>query len=859
LHLQPKTNKVCVKGSANFLPAALSIPITGGWRRSRHTTPIGANNATDVTEERMTSYTRQAIAAAILSVSFAVAQGVDLFETTPRFRVGDGPVAIVSCDLNEDGFPDVVTADQSFDDVAVLLSDQNGGFLPQIRFGVGAQPRGIECVDLNNDGHFDVVTFGNGSAILRGNGDGTFAVGLIGIGGWSAGAVGELTDDNIPDIVVTNPGGTALYVGNGGFTYTYKAVDNIGGTVVRVCELTGDKRNDILADVSVQGTDDAIIFKNLGNGTFVRFGGNGLCVQSEFALSDVDGDGKPDLLNPCGGLLRVKFGTALGAFSDEITLDFGVGVTSAAVADLNADNKPDILAISRGSNDIGIRLGLGNRMFQTVFYFGTGDDPRSLTVADFDGDTYVDIATSNFSSNDVSLLLGTGEGTFLWEPRFRVGGNPQSVVTCDLNLDGILDLATANSSTNDISVLVGRGNGRFAPEARYPAAERPIAIRCADVKEDGNPDLIVANQGSSEVSVYFGLGDGSFIAKPRFSTGPSPSDLVLCDVNEDDHIDVLTANSEAVGGVSVLIGQGNGFFLPETRSLSGVGGVYRVECAELDQDQHVDLVFVLTSSRSQLRTARGSGDGSFFDIGSPQQACNVSCGSVTDIVVGNIHGADIPDLASIKESSNGVDMFRGSGDGYFENLTGYLFPPNQIPRSVVIADVNRDTIPDLVVTNQNTDNLSVLLGRGEGTWDAQRMFGVGEDPYAVVTGDIDNDGDDDLITANSTSGSVSVLFNTAIEAPVLPGDRDGDGIVDAEDNCPDIANPNQGDFDGDKIGNACDPDLDNDGVPNGPDVCDYTPQGVPVNAEGRPLADLNLDCDVDLLDFAIFQNSMFGP
>lgn len=67
------------------------------------------------------------------------------------------------------------------------------------------------------------------------------------------------------------------------------------------------------------------------------------------------------------------------------------------------------------------------------------------------------------------------------------------------------------------------------------------------------------------------------------------------------------------------------------------------------------------------------------------------------------------------------------------------------------------------------------------------------------------------------------------------------------------------DFDGDGTADVCDRDIDGDGVPNVADRYDFTPSGIPVNIDGRPFADLNLDCNVDLRDYARFQRSLFGP
>jgi len=102
-------------------------------------------------------------------------------------------------------------------------------------------------------------------------------------------------------------------------------------------------------------------------------------------------------------------------------------------------------------------------------------------------------------------------------------------------------------------------------------------------------------------------------------------------------------------------------------------------------------------------------------------------------------------------------------------------------------------------------------------------------------------------TASNTGLSSEWSPSTPLQFRVVESDSDGDGVFDSVDNCPAIANPNQADFDGDKLGDVCDPDDDNDGLPDAWEVANGLN---PKNARDR-----NLDSDGDgYSNFEEYQN-----
>jgi hypothetical protein len=125
-----------------------------------------------------------------------------------------------------------------------------------------------------------------------------------------------------------------------------------------------------------------------------------------------------------------------------------------------------------------------------------------------------------------------------------------------------------------------------------------------------------------------------------------------------------------------------------------------------------------------------------------------------------------PDLVSANAGSDDVSVLVNQGDGTFAAAVSYGV--RESPQSVVAVELDGDGLPDLAAANRENNNVSVLMGFGDATFAPDIRYDVGRDPQSVVFGDLDADGDTDLVvtnpsTPNQPNGSggddVSVLLN----------------------------------------------------------------------------------------------------
>ena len=746
--------------------------------------------------------------------------GTISFAAKIDYTTGTDPYGLAIGDLDRDGKPDIAVANYTSNTVSVFRSNGSAGsisFAAKVDFATGNGPNSVCIGDMDADGKADMAIPNNNAntvSILKNTS--------------TSGAISFAAKTDLP---------TAAYPWS-----------------TQMGDLNGDGKLDLV--VANGNVATISVFQNLSSA-----GNISLAPKVDYAvgsptyfagIDDLNGDGKPDIvtansLSASVSVLQNTSNSSTISFTAKVNYTVGGSPYCVALADMDGDGKGDIASVNSTSNTVSIlrnnitgpyissftpALG-GNGSFIQI----TGNNFTGTTSVSFGGTPAVSFTVD--TSTNITALVGTGASgvvsvttpkgttslagfTFSNIPTItsytpEAGGTGTTVTIKGTNFIGITSVSFGGiaassfvvNSANTITAVVGSvGTGSVSISVTAPNGTASLpGFYTGPTITSFSPALGSVGTTVNILGTHFSATPGNNIVrfgavKATVSAASSTSLTVVVPAGATFEPITVTTNSLAAfsnkpftvtfpGGSTAFDASS---FAPKIDSSMSIS--YGITTTDLDMDGKPDLALVNTTA-DKVSIFRNTGS-----IGSIALANKIdyATGSFPiDVSASDLDGDGKPELVVVNLQSDNISVFKNnstSGTISFSTKTDY--PTGSQPRNFAIADINNDGKPDLVVANDGSATVSVLINSstpGNVSFAPQLSFYAGSLPFDVAVADMDGDGKPDVaVTGQSillnilrnTSAGGTVSFSMPI---IVESDWSGVGISIADldlDGKPDI-------------------------------------------------------------------------
>jgi predicted outer membrane repeat protein len=296
------------------------------------------------------------------------------------YNVGYSPYSLAVGDLNHDGRSDIVLNNQSDSTVSVFLQQSNGSMAPQVTYSTGATKLAVAVGDVNNDGWDDIAVSGNELGIFTQKADGTL------------------------NAIVQYPApGSPTSIND-----------------IAIADVNNDGKNDV---IKKQGSPAFVVYLQKENGTLasgISYPADNTCQPvcgiNALEPGDVTGDGLTDIVVTFGGnrpnsKIAVFAQSQTGTLQSPVIYDAYDIPEPVRIADVNQDNRQDVLVAHGGWNRVGVFLQQSNGTLSpyTLFQipYASSYESSGMDVGDINHDGLPDIAIGDYNNGLVLLYHGS--------------------------------------------------------------------------------------------------------------------------------------------------------------------------------------------------------------------------------------------------------------------------------------------------------------------------------------------------------------------------------------------------------------------------------------------------------------------
>ncbi len=687
---------------------------------------------------------------------------------------------------------------------------------------VANQAAGVLVADFNSDSIPDLLSVpaGDQIAIALGIGHGAFATPTIIDGMIPPVSIVDVDHDGKLDLVATSGFNVRVALGDGHGAFATPIDSSFSHLAKRVVvgDCDGDSIPDAIGSRMFGGAETFMFVKGAGNGTFVAptpiFAGG--LTADEFALADIDHDGKLDLVATLhDATLATQLAVLINQGGGNFASPAFVSVPAHTLArleigDVTGDGRADVLLISsdpqapQPNGAVWLLSGTSSGTLASPSLLANTNSPSDFHASDFDGDGHLDVLFSTSGNQSPApefvALRSLGGGAFAPAIRTPTVLDVMRFAIADWSGDGKPDLAFVPSyaSGTPIGFLRGRGNGSFDGPIGLPTRAYVTSLAVADVAGSSLDDLIFSDFWQKSVDVQENLGIQGFAAPVAYRVPGHPSHLELGDLTGDGKLDVAVMSSTASGEfvMSSLVATAGGFVASNRSFKTSPPDSTQFVLVDVDGDHALDVVVPHTGS---IEIAKGRGDGTFAPPSSlaiPALPYTIAAGDLdgdgdADLVMASSnqylvlvawndgHGGfsntttlstaaqgalklvDIDgdgDLDILTMTPDGPAVLRNDGANGFTLIAAttikYVGPDSQW----VVLDVDGDHALDIAF-NLYAEAF-VMRGHGDGTFEAPKRFAIGRSPRGLATGDFDGNGRPDLVTfSGNYEPAISMLLH----------------------------------------------------------------------------------------------------